>query len=282
MLLRSLFVGTVATVLMAAPTVLLYNAKPGASVPVQGGFTLTFDVVGPPEITTKLRAANVILGIDKLQVRGMGRRTVVSASSQGNLMRLAVEKANVSGTYLGKPFKYDFAGPTAPATLQKDEVGQFAFAISMGGRTYTLGPKGDYLTGSADDDAAAEAMSVIIDAPVRLSDTAVDIGQSWTREWTGARRNKDNGGVFHYKQTATIKSLVKGRALIDFSVSGRLDIPADRNPQKEETTLELTGTVTLDSTTGMVVASRSSGTVATAFEGGTLRLTRRIDANFTE
>lgn len=279
MLATSILAGTI---LMAAPSVLVYNAAQGTSTPVQGGFTLIFDIAGPPEIVGKLRSANVILGIEELQIRESGRRTILSASPQGSLVRLAVDKATVSGTFHGKPFQYEFTSGPPPANLQQDPVRQLAFALSIGGRNFTLGPKGEYQSGGADDDAGAEAMAVIIDAPVRLPDQPVDVGQQWTREWGGARRHKENDGVFRYKQTATLKSLDKGRAVIAFTTTGRLDIPEGKNTQNEETVVDARGSVTLDVKTGMIVSTQSAGTLTTAFQGGALTLTRRIEASFAE
>lgn len=281
MLVRSLLVGSLLTAMAAAPTMLVYSAKQGVSAPAQGGFTLLFDIAAPPELVAKLRNANVILGIEKLQIRESGRRSILSTSAQGALVRLAPDKATVTGTYQGKPFKYDFAG-APPADLAKDQVRQFAFALSMGGRNFTLGPKGEYTSGSTDDDAAAEAMAMMIDAPVRLPETAVDVGQQWTREFAGNRKHKETGAVFRYKQNATLKSLAQGRAVIAFTTSGRLDIPPEKNTEKEETTVQTSGSVTLDMKSGLVVASTSTGTLTTAFQGGAIKLTRRIDASFSE
>ena len=155
----------------------------------------------------------------------------------------------------------------------------------MGGRAYTITAKGEYSSGDLDEDAQGEALSLLIDAPVRLPDQPVSVGEEWTTEWTGDRQQKEHEGVFKYRQTAKLEEIVENgsrRAHITFEINGSMEIPPESNPQQEETLMTVIGSIVLDLDSGLIVANKSSGTITTELKSVGLKLVREIESNYEE
>jgi len=127
-------------------------------------------------------------------------------------------------------------------------------------------------------------MGLVIDAPVRLPDSAVELGEEWTREWIGAKRQRDNDGIFHYRQTASLQEIENGsqRARIIFETTGRLEISPDRNSGGEETVFEAKGSIVLDLKTGQLAVTDCSGTITSEFKYAGLKIVRGIEAKYEE
>jgi hypothetical protein len=124
-------------------------------------------------------------------------------------------------------------------------------------------------------------MGIIVDAPVRLADHAVTVGEEWTTQWSGSRQVKD--GVFRYSQTAKLVEMIDGPpavARISFTTTGTLEIPAEKNIQLEETKLESKGTVSLDLTTGLVTSVVSSGAILTELKKLGLQIVRQMSVTY--
>lgn len=272
-------------VLMAATPAaetLSYQGKALEPVPVHGLATVGFDISGPKALTEKLLASNVMLSVQKLQATTEGHRTVSASDGKTRTIQYLVDKAHVDGTFRNKSYQYDFVKASPPVDLQQDQLRQFSWAFSVGGRNFKLGTNGEYITGDDKDDAQGEAMGVIMDAPVRLPNHPVQAGEEWTAEWRGDRRAKDNGASFQYKQKGKIVQFTDAaprRARIAFETTGRLDVP---NPQTGETILESKGAIVLDLTSGVVVAQESSGTITTDVKSAGLKIIIKVDAKYEQ
>ncbi len=271
--------------LMAGPETLSYRGKSGDSIPTQGVFTLTLDILGPDAVTGQLRSENTMLFIQRLHVHGEGSRVITSSEEKGNNVQILFDRARVEGTYDNELYQFDFERTSPPENLQKDQFLLFSWALSMGGRHYKLGPKGEYFTGDPNDDAHSEAVNLLIDAPVRLPNHGVKVGEEWANEWTGVRRQEDNDGAFHYRQTASLQEIVENgsrRAHISFETTGRLQIPPGKNTNGEETLLEAKGSIVLDLENGLVIATNSSGTVTSEFKASGVKIVWWIEAKYEE
>jgi hypothetical protein len=258
--------------LTATSESLTYRSTPDAA-PIQSELTYTATVSGPATLTSQLLASNAALSVQQLRTTRTGRR-VSAADGTVNRIEILVDAAQVDGHAGDKTFQFRFDQPVAPADLAADPVRQFAWGFSMAPRRYTLGQKGDYRLGDPGQDAQAEAIGLIVDAPVHLPDRPVNVGDQWTREWTGIARKKD-GAAFHFQQHATLEAIAAGaspRARITFSTVGTLRDSAGQPVPGEETTLEANGSVLLDVQSGLVVGLNSAGTLSTDIKTAGLKV----------
>ncbi len=274
-------VGFMLAVQNAAP--LSYGSGKGKPARTRGGFTLEIDVLGPPSLIRQVRASNVILGLNKFQVSGEGESTV-GPGDGGARVDIRLETARVEGDYKGNPYQFDLTLSSPPDDLAEDPLKQVAWGLGMGGRHYSVGTRGEYLPANPDDDAQGEAMGHLIDTVVRFPTDGVHVNSEWTNQWNGNRRQAENGASFVFEQKARLEEVLDGgpRFRISCQLTGRLDIPEDKNPNHEETTLEAKGSVIFDSKRQKIVASESSGAITTSMKQAGLTLIRRIESRFEE
>jgi hypothetical protein len=268
--------------LMALPEALTYKAKIGDTIPVQAQFTFALTVAGPEKLTSQLRASNAVLQIQNLTATRKGRRLISAGEGNTHRVDLVFDSAHVELRTVDKPHVFDFDTSINPATLASDTLKQLSWGLGMAPRNYTLGPLGEYNTAPLND-AQAEAMGVIIDPAVRLAPKPVNLGDQWTADWVGSRKQKQNDAFFRYSQTARLQEIVPGpspRARISYTTTGRMEIPADKNPQQEETTLQAKGTILLDIATGTVVGIDAFGSISTNLKVPGLVLTRTMSAKY--
>ena len=246
---------------MADPIVLAYRGTPGESAAARGGFTQTLDVTGPPILTRQLIGANPSIALNKYRVTGEGRRTIEAGDGACGV-RIMYDNANAEGVFGSKPFNVDLK-PERPENIKQDKLTEIAWGMAMAGRSYLLGPKGEYRLMKPDAaDAHGEALAVLVDAPVRLPADGVSVGQEWTTEWTGEGKHKETSARFHYSQTAVLQEVDSSeRAHITFATTGRIDFSDKPSPQREETVLESKGTMVLDLKGGLPVMVDSTGTM---------------------
>ena len=153
----------------------------------------------------------------------------------------------------------------------------------MAGRHYVVGSKGEYRLAKAAADAHAEGYAALIDAPVRVPEERVSVGNEWTTEWTGEGKQKESGAVFQYRQVALLQELTESpsvRAHIAFKTIGTLQFPHAPSPQLEETVLETKGTVVLDLETGLPVLAESFGMMTTDLKRAGVKLARGTSAKY--
>lgn len=259
---------------------LVYKGKPGESANARGGFSTTLEISGPQDLARQLRGSNAMLALQQLVVSGAGRRSITDAGAQKIGVQILFDTAKANGTFNAKPFTFDFDRNARPATIDQDKLQQICWGMAMGGRHYSLGPKGEYLNGDASADAHGEALAVSIDAPVRVPDEPVAVGQSWTTEWSGARKQKESGAAFLYRQTATLDAVDGSKARLAFTLNGTLVFSSQPSPQREESKLETKGIVVLDLDTGMPASIRSEGVITTELKVAGIKLVRGVSSNY--
>jgi len=276
---RSLIVAGV--MVMAAPEVIRYPAKPASSVRMTGGYTLSVDVTGPEAVITQLRTTNIILGMKTIRISGEGHRDTSVADAGTNSVQFRYDAVHVDGTLADKPFVFDFTPPNVPDKSQ-DPIRNIAWALSMAGRSYRLGDKGQYSqVTTAADTASDEALGIIIDAPVRLSERAVSVDERWTNDWVGTAKRAKDGAWFRYQQTAKLDASAadaSGRRRISFQTTGKLEAPAGI-PLGEDAILDAKGLIVLDPKLG-VVSTSTSGTITSNFPAAGVKLVRRVEAKY--
>jgi hypothetical protein len=269
----------VAAVLLIAPAEdLTYHATPGDPTSIQQEFTYALLISGPAGFVSKLVASNPALTIEHLRATRKGRRSFIANGGEATRVEIHVVGAHVDVKTRDTALQYDFDQSTAPADVAQDPIRHFSWGFSMAAQMYTLGSKGEYRL--ADQDGEAEPLAVILNAPVRLPDRPVDVGDQWNAEWTGSARKKD-GGTMQFRQIARLEELAPApsrRARISFSTTGTLNVPADKNPQGEELTLEAKGSVVLDLVSGAVVTADSAGTVTTDIKKVGVRLIHTLSS----
>ena len=266
---------------MADPISLVTGGFPGESKAARGGFTTTLDLSGPPILTRQLSASNPLLALRTYRVSGDGHRTVAE-SERGCAVRIQYDRAHVEGIFGSKPFEFDLT-PAKPENFAEDKLVELTWGLAMAGRHYLLGPKGEYRPAKADTDANGEAFSILIDAPLRLPQENVSVGQEWTAEWTGECTHKNTGARYDYRQTAVIEEVTDGAspcARIAFSTAATLRFPDLPGPQREESVLEAKGTVLFGLADGLPVRIETAGTITTDLKQAGVKMIRGVSAKY--
>lgn len=261
--------------------ILVCRGTPGQSVEARGGFTTTLDLGGNAGVIRQLTSSNPLLALKIFKVSGEGRRAI-EGSEHGCVVRIRFDRATAAGQFGEQPFEFEVS-PVKPENFAEDKAVEIAWGMAMAGRHYVLGPKGEYWPGKADVDAHGEAMAILVDAPVRLPDGQVCVGQEWTTEWDGSRTHKDTGARFRYRQNAVLQELTDGptrRAQIAFSTFGTLQFPDQPSPQREEAVLEAKGTIVLDLDGGLPVMLESAGMITRDLKQAGVKIVRSTSARF--
>ncbi len=249
-------------------TELRYGGKKGDAIPVSHELTITLKISGSEQLVTMVRSSMAFLSFEKIRMRGDGTRHVESSKKDKTGVRLDVDAARVDGVYDDEPYEFDFDKSAPPENLKDDKLKETLWMLSMGGRKYTVGARGEYKSSDINQDAWGEANDIVSLALVRLPEKAVEAGGTWEQKWTGERKQKDNGAVWDYTQKAKLEKIEEraGRkvARISFELAGAMIVPEgkrDPNMKTGGTTLEASGWLEMDVTTGLPLASESNGKV---------------------
>jgi len=249
---------------------LKYGGKRGDKTSVSGEVTLKLKIDGTDALTNLVRSSMEFLSFSEIRIKGEGVRRVTGPAAKGTGLKVEYATARVEGTYDDKPFRYDFERAAPPGDLSTDKLKQICWFLSMGGPDYRVGPRGEYASNDPNKEAWGEALDLAVNAVVRLSDKPVSPGGEWSSEWKGAYKQKDNDGVFAFRQKAKLEKLERSVARISFETTGRLEIPEakrDKNAEVQESLFESKGTVALDVASGLAVSHDSTGAVRAKYKG---------------
>ena len=247
------------------PADLKYGGKRGDKVAVAGEVTLKLKLDGTDAITNLVRSSMEFLSFSEIRIRGEGVRRVTATG-----LKVEYASARVEGTYDDEPYAFDFERGSPPPDLSSNKLKQICWFLSMGGPDYKVGPRGEYASNDPKKDAWGEALDLAVNALVRLPDKPVEAGGDWTLEWKGAYHQKDNDGVFAFRQKAKLEKLEKSVARIAFETTGKLEIPEakrDKNAEVQESLYEAKGTIALDRASGLVVSHDCAGAVRAKYKG---------------
>jgi hypothetical protein len=271
--------------LAVAPQALTYRPTQSAPKPVEGEYTYKFEISGPDALVKQIVASNPVLSVQEIRATRKGQLKVNSAADNSSRIEITFDSAHVTGTVQGKTFQYDFVRDSPPPSLDpaKEPARVISWGLTMARRNYLVTPTGEYSLSDRTQDAQAEASAILMDGPVQLPPRALKVGETWTSEWTGKGRQKANGASFNYKQTARLEELTEGpspRARISYTTTAVMNVPEDKNPQGEATSLEAKGSIVLDVTSGTLLASDSSGSITTDLKKPGLKMVRRMTSKF--
>lgn len=253
---------------------LKYGGPRGDTSPVAGEVTLKLAIDGTDALTNLVRSSMEFLSFSDIRVKGEGPRHITGSGAKGTGVKVEFATARVEGNYDDKPFGYDFVRAKPPGDLATDKLKQTCWFLSMAGPEYRVGSRGEYASKDPNKDAWGEALDLSVNALVRFPDKPVAPGGEWSAEWKGAYRQKDNDGIFAFRQKARLESLEAkgGRKLarIAFELTGKLEIPdakRDKNAEVQETLLEAKGTLTLDAGSGLAFSHGCAGSVRARYKG---------------
>ena len=249
---------------------LKYGGKRGDKTEVAGEVTLKLKIDGTEALTNLVRSSMEFLSFSEIRIKGEGVRRVTAPSAKGTGHKVEYSAARVAGTYDDEPFQFDFERGTPPADLSTSKLKQICWFLSMAGPDYRIGTRGEYSSNDANKEAWGEALDLAINALVRLPEKPVAAGEEWTLEWKGTYKQKDNEGIFAYRQKAKVEKFEKSVARIAFETTGKLEIPEakrDKNAEVQETTFESKGTLGLDVDSGLAVSHDTTGAVKAKYKG---------------
>ncbi|HEU4338520.1 MAG TPA: hypothetical protein VFS19_00505, partial [Planctomycetota bacterium] len=221
-------------------------------------------------ITNLVRSSMEFLSFYEIRIKGEGVRRVTGPSPKGVGHKVEYSAARVAGTYDDEAFQFDFERGAPPGDLTTSKLKQICWFLSMAGPDYRIGERGEYASSDANKEAWGEALDLVVNGLVRLSEKPVSQGGEWVSEWKGTCKQKDNDGIFAFKQKAKMEKLEKSIARISFETTGKLEIPEgkrDKNAEVQETTFEAKGTVALDVDTGLSVSHDTTGAVRAKYKG---------------
>ena len=210
------------------------------------------------------------LSFSEIRIKGEGVRRVTGPSAKGMGHKVEYSAARVAGTYDDDPFQFDFERGAPPGDLSTSKLKQICWFLSMAGPDYRVGSRGEYASSDANKEAWGEALDLVINALIRLPEKPVAAGEEWTTEWKGTYKQKDNEGIFAYKQKAKVEKFEKSVARLTFESTGKLEIPEgkrDKNAEVQETTFEAKGALALDLETGLAVSHDTTGAVRAKYKG---------------
>jgi hypothetical protein len=244
---------------------LKYGGRRGDKTPLKGDVTLKLKIEGTEAITNLVRSSMEFLSFSEIRIKGEGVRRVTATGH-----KVEYASARVEGTYDDEPCAFDFERESPPGDLSARKLKQICWFLSMAGPDYRVGPRGEYSSNDPEKDGWGEALDLVVNGLVRFSDKPVAPGGEWTVEWKGAYKQKDNDGIFAYRQKARLEKLEKSVARISFETTGKLEIPdakRDKNAEVQESLFEAKGTVALDVESGLVLSHEAAGGVRGRYKG---------------
>jgi hypothetical protein len=249
---------------------LKYGGKRGDKLNVAGEVTLKLKIDGTDAITNLVRSSMEFLSFSEITIKGEGVRRVTGPAAKGTGHKVEYATARVEGKYDDVPFRFDFERGAPPGDLSTQKLKQICWFLSMAGPDYRLGTRGEYASSDPNKEAWGEALDLAVNGLVRLPERPVSPGAEWTVEWKGAYKQKDNEGVFAFKQKAKLEKVEKSVARISFEATGKLEIPEakrDKNAEVQETTYESKGTAAIDLESGLAVSHETTGAVRAKYKG---------------
>ena len=249
---------------------LKYGGKKGDKTAIAGEVTLKLKIDGTEALTNLVRSSMEFLSFSEIRIKGEGVRRVTGPSAKGMGHKVEYSAARVAGTYDDDPFQFDFERGAPPGDLSTSKLKQICWFLSMAGPDYRVGSRGEYASSDANKEAWGEALDLVINALIRLPEKPVAAGEEWTTEWKGTYKQKDNEGIFAYKQKAKVEKFEKSVARLTFESTGKLEIPEgkrDKNAEVQETTFEAKGALALDLETGLAVSHDTTGAVRAKYKG---------------
>jgi hypothetical protein len=249
---------------------LKYGGKKGDKTSHAGELTLKLKIDGTEAITNLVRSSMEFLSFSEIRIKGEGVRRVTGPGAKGVGHKVEYSATRVTGVYDDEPFQFDFERGAPPADLSTQKLKQICWFLSMGGPDYRIGPLGEYASSDPNKEAWGEALDLVANGVVRLSDKPVAPGGEWTSEWKGAYKQKDNDGIFAYRQKAKLEKVEKSEARISFETTGKLEIPEgkrDKNAEVQGADFDAKGWITLNVDTGLVTSVDTSGAVRGKYKG---------------
>jgi hypothetical protein len=249
---------------------LKYGGKRGDKTAVTGEVTLKLKIDGTDAITNLVRSSMEFLSFSEIRIKGDGVRRWTGSSAKGAGLKVEFATARVEGTYDDEAFRFDFERGAPPGDLSTNKLKQICWFLSMGGPDYRVGPRGEYASNDPNKEAWGEALDLVVNGLVRLPGKPMAAGEEWTSVWKGTNKQKDNEGIFAYRQKAKLEKFERSVARITFESTGKLEIPEakrDKNAEVQETAYEAKGTAAIDLETGLAVSHETSGAVRARYKG---------------
>ncbi len=242
-----------------------YGAEKSAKDKVYAEMKLGIKIEGSEQMVNFVRTMHPFLSIDKLVLRAEGTHQVLG----GGKHKVEYEEARIEGIYDDDPIEVDFQRGLPPADLASDKTRQMFWYLAAAGRNFTLTPAGEYRSDDPNQDQNGEAMDLVALAIVRMPDRAVKEGDSWEKEWQGARAEKNKNGKFRYKQKIKVEKVETRDGKTVATLVGELTgkVEGDRDPSAEEAWTKCEGKTktVLEIETGRILEAEGAGKVTGYF-----------------
>lgn len=255
--------------LQAGGVPLRYGAGAGSGDRIFTEQRISIRVGGTGALTDLAFSLYPLLKMQKLLLRAEGTRTI----EPGGRHRFAHDEARVEMRFEDKDLEYDFTRGMPPEN-DKDKLRQMMWVLGASGRSFTLSPAGEYGSEDATQDHHGEALDLIALGVTRMPPGPVKEGDSYEREWRGARSDREKKNVFAFRQEVRVEKIEnrdgKKTAILSSTLAGTLE-PLEKESRKPgespRATVEGKTTLVLEVDGGRVVSSDGSGRVVSSFRG---------------
>ncbi len=226
--------------------------------------TMGIKIEGSDVMANFVRSMHPFLSIERMVARAGGTRQVTGPKK----VRVENDEARVELRYDDENHEYDYTkGDPMPGA--QDKLKQMLFFFAAGGKNYSLSAEGEYKSDDATQDHNGEAMDLIANAITRMPDKPVKEGDTYVKEFTGLRSEKNKKGKFAFKQSVKVEKIEEkdGKRVVTLAsdLTGELKDAKDPSAEENWTKCEGKTKTRIEVETGRVLYSEGSGKVTGYF-----------------
>jgi hypothetical protein len=242
-----------------------YGVDRTAKDKVYAEMKLGIKLEGNDQMVNFVRSLHPFLSIEKLVVRAEGNHSVLG----GGKHKVEYDEARIEAVYDDDPYEIDFQRGLPPADLASDKTRQMFWYLAAAGRNFSLTSAGEYRSDDPNQDHNGEAMDLVALAIVRMPDRPVKEGETFEKEWVGARSEKGKDAKFRFKQKVKVEKVETkdGKRQVTFTgdLSGKVEGAKDPSAEEAWTKCEGKTKTVLEVETGRILVAEGAGKVTGYF-----------------
>lgn len=251
--------------LQADETRLKYGVEKSGKDKVYAEVKFGIKLEGNEQMVNYVRSLHPFLSIEKVVIRAEGNHQVLG----GGKHKIDYDEARIEAVYDDDKYEIDFEKGVPPADLATDKTRQMFWYLAAGGRNFSLTSAGEYRSEDADQDHNGEAMDLVALGIVRMPGPAVKEGDTYEKEWVGARSEKGKDAKFKYKQKVKVEKIEtkdgKKQITLIGELSGKVEGAKDPSAEEAWTKCEGKTKTVLEVETGRILSAEGVGKVTGYF-----------------
>jgi len=242
-----------------------YGVEKAAKDKVYVETKIGIKIEGAEQMVNYIRSMHAFLSFEKIVIRAEGTHQVLG----GGRHKIEYDEARVEARYDDENLELDYERGIPPADLAKDKTRQTLWYLAAAGRSFALTAAGEYKGDDANQDQNGEAMDLVALAVTRMPDKAVKEGDTYEREWTGARAEKGKTNKYRYKQKVKVEKVEtkdgKKVATLAGELTGKVEGGKDPSAEEAWTKCEGKTKLVIEVETGRILLAEGTGKTTTYF-----------------